>query len=199
MTWAKRWGKALLDFAPGMVTSEIAALIEKLGGGFVKVATGPTALSSHCLCGHRVKKDLSTRSHNCGACGFSGDRDLVSSALGTCVELTDLGDPFSARVDYARAAVLLAEITTTSTNQFLINPGRQDALTSQTHPLVSPRRSGALHHGARSTRSSRRTARLNARRTAQSTNGQGSARPAKVAHDSALSCGSPPGELLLSS
>src|SRR5665213_2101899 len=198
-TWAKRWGKSLHDFAPGMVTSEIAALIAQLGGGFVKVATRPTALSSHCLCGHRVKKDLSTRSHNCDACGFSGDRDLVSSALGTCVELANLGVPFSARVDYTRAAVLLAEFTTTSTHQFFINPGRQDALTSQTHPLVSPRRSGALHHGARSTRSSRRTARLNARRTAQSTNGPGTARPVKVANGSALSCISPPGDLRLSS
>jgi hypothetical protein len=197
-SWAKLWGKSLHAFAPGMVTAELAALVARRGGSFVKVATGPTALSSHCLCGQRVKKDLSTRTHNCGACGFSGDRDLVAGALGTCV-VTDLDDPSSARVDYARAAALLAAITTTSTDQSFINAGRQDALTSQTHPLVSTRRSDARHHGARSTRSSRRAARLNARRTAQSTNGPGSARPAKVVHGSALSCNSPPGDLRLSS
>jgi len=143
-TWAKRWGKSLHAFAPGMVTAELAALVARLGGNLAKMATGPTALSSHCLCGHRVQKDLSTRTHNCGACGFSGDRDLVASALGTCV-VTDPGDPSSARVDYTRAAALLAEIITTSSNQTFINLGRQDALTSQTHPLVSPRRSDALY------------------------------------------------------
>jgi hypothetical protein len=163
------------------------------------MATVPTALSSHCLCGHQVKKDLSTRTHICDTCGFSGDRDLVSGALGTCVVCSDLSDSFSARVDYTRAAVLLAAITTTSTNETFINPGRQDALTSQTHPLVSPRRSDALHHGARSTRSPRRTARLNARRTAQSTNGPSSLDPAKVVHGSALRRISPPGNLRLSS
>jgi hypothetical protein len=197
-TWAKLWGKSLHAFAPGMVTAELAALVARRGGSFVKVATGPTALSSHCLCGHRVQKDQSTRTHHCGACGFGGDRDLVSSALGTCV-VTDLDDPSSARVDYTRAAALLAAITTTSTSRRFINPGRQDALTSQTHPLVSARRSDARYHGARSTRSPRRTARLNARRTAQSTNGPGSARPAKVVHDSVLRCISPPGDLRRSS
>jgi hypothetical protein len=197
-TWAKLWGKSLHAFAPGMVTAELAALVARRGGSFVKVATGPTALSSHCLCGQRVKKDLSTRTHRCGACGFSGDRDLVAGALGTCV-VTHPSDPLSARVDYTRAAAFLAAITTSSANQSFINPGRQDALTSQTHPLVSARRSAALPHGTRSTGSPRRTARLNARRTAQSTNGPGSARPAKVVHGSALSCISPPGDLRLSS
>ena len=193
-TWAKLWGKSLHAFAPGMVTAELAALVARLGGSFVKMATVPTALSSHCLCGHQVKKDLSTRTHICDTCGFSGDRDLVSGALGTCVVHGDTAVATSARVDFTKAATLLTTITTISTNQ-----GHQDALTSQTHPLVSPRRSDALHHGARSTRSPRRTARLNARRTAQSTNGPSSLDPAKVVHGSALRRISPPGNLRLSS
>ncbi len=195
-TWAKFWGKSLHAFAPGMVTAELAVLVARRGGSFVKVATGPTALSSHCLCGRRVKKDLSNRTHRCDSCMFSGNRDLVAAALGTCV-VTDLNDPLSARVDYTRAAALLTEILTTSPCQSLINPGRQDALTSQTHPLVSLRRSDARHQGARSTRSLRRTARLNAERTAQSTNGPDIARPAKVVHGSAQSCNSPPVDLQL--
>ena len=196
--WAKRWGKSLHAFAPGMVTAELAALVARRGGSFVKMATGPTALSSHCLCGHRVKKDLSTRTHHCGACGFSGDRDLVAGALGTCV-VTDLSDPSSARVDYTRAVVLLAAVTTTSTNRTFNSQGCQDALTSQTHPLVSQRRIDARHNGARSTRSPRRTARLNARRTTHSPYGPGSARPAKNVHGSALSWNSPPRDLRLDS
>jgi transposase len=194
--WARLWGKSLHAFAPGMVTVELAALSTRHGGSFVKMATGPTALSSHCLCGRRASKDLSTRTHSCTTCGFSGDRDLVSAALGTCVVHGDVAVPTTARVDFARAATLLAAIslpTTPSTN------GHQDALTSQTHPLVSQRRIDVVAQGARPAGYSSRAARLNARRTAQSTNGPGSARPAKVAHGPALGSSSPPGDLRLSS
>ncbi len=194
--WARRWGKSLHAFAPGMVTAEFAALTARHGGSFVKMATGPTALSSHCLCGHSSKKDLSTRTHACAACGFSGDRDLVSAALGTCVVHGDVAVPTTARVDFARAAMLLAAIslpTTPSTN------GHQDALTSQTHPLEPRRRIDVVAQGARPAGYSSRAARRNARRTAQSTNGPGSARPAKVAHGPALRSSSPPGDLRLSS
>ncbi len=197
--WAKLWGKSIHAFAPGMVTAELAALVARLDGSFTKVATGPTALSSHCLCGRRSKKDLSTRVHRCDVCGFTGHRDLVSAALGTCVVRTDLSDPRSARVNYAAAGVLQAELTATSTNQISTKPGDQGALTSQTHPLVAPRRSDFVSQGARSVRHPHRTARLRARSTAQSTNGSRHLGPAKVAHDSALRSSSPPGDLRLNS
>jgi hypothetical protein len=195
-TWAKLWGKSLHAFASGMVTAELTALTACHDGSFVKMATRPTALSSHCLCGRRAKKDLSTRTHACGACGFTGDRDLVSAALGTCVVHTDLVVPTTARVDFTKAAALLAAIcspTTPSTN------GHQDALTSQTHPLVPRRRSDVGVQGARPAGYSSRAARLNADSAAQSTNGPGSARPAKVAYGPALRSSSPPGDLRLSS
>jgi hypothetical protein len=191
--WAKRWGKSLHAFAPGMVTAELAALTAQRGGSFVKVATRPTALSSHCLCGRRVEKSLCVRRHNCTTCGFTGDRDLVAAGLGTCVVGTDPSDPSSARVDYTKAATLLAAISPS------LYPGHQDALTSQTHPLVPVRRSDVLAQGARSTGHARRTARLNAHSTAQSTNGPCSLGPAKVAHGSALGRSSPPGDLRLNS
>jgi transposase len=199
--WAKLWGKSLHAFAPGMVTAELVA---RLGGSYVRVATGPTALSSHCLCGRRAKKDLGERYHVCGACGFTGHRDLVSAALGTCVVCADVSDPRSARVNFVKAGVLQAELSATSihptsTNQVSTNHGYQDALTSQTHPLVPPRRSDVVGQGARSVGTSHRTARLNARSTAQSTNGPGLPGPAKVAHGSALGRSSPPGDLRLSS
>jgi len=197
--WAKLWGKSLHAFAPGMVTAELAALVARLGGSFTKVATGPTALSSHCLCGRRSKKDLSTRVHRCDACGFTGHRDLVSAALGTCVVCIDLSDPSSASVNYAAAGALQAELTATSTNQLSTKPGYQDALTSQTHPLVAPRRSDVVSQGARSVRHPHRTARLKAHSTAKSTNGSRHLGPAKVAHDSALRSSSPPGDLRLNS
>jgi hypothetical protein len=192
--WATLWGKSLHAFAPGMVTAELSVLAARHGGGFLKMATGPTALSSHCLCGRRARKDLSTRSHVCVACGFCGDRDLVSAALGTCVVHTDVAAPTSARVDYSKAAVLLATVCSPTP----LHPGHQDALTSQTHPLVPPRRIDVVVQGARPAGYSSRAARLNAARTAQSTNGR-LARPAKVAHGPALGSSSPPGDVRLSS
>jgi hypothetical protein len=192
--WAKFWGKPLHAFAPGMVTAELSSLAERHDGNFVKMATGPTALSSHCLCGRHASKDLSTRSHVCAACGFSGDRDLVSAALGTCVVHDDITTPSSARVDFTRAAALLATISSPTP----LHQGHQDALTSQTHPLVPACRIDAVVQGARPAGYSSRAARLSAARAAQSTNGR-LARPAKVAHGPALSRSSPPGDLRLSS
>ncbi len=206
--WARLWGKSLHAFAPGMVTADLASLVRSDGGSFTKVATGPTALSSHCLCGRHAKKDLSTRVHHCAGCGLTGQRDLVSAALGTCVEHADVSDPRSARVNYASAAAVLAALkvvpitqsptTSTPINQVSTNTGHQDALTSQTHPLGSSV-SATKNHGARSVRHSHRTARLKAHSTAPSTNGTRSLGPAKAAHGSALDRNSPPGALRLSS
>jgi hypothetical protein len=197
--WATLWGKSLHAFAPGMVTSELSALTARLGGSLTKVATGPTALSSHCLCGRRTKKELSARRHVCVSCGFTGHRDLVAATLGTCVVCADPNDPRSARVNYALAAVLQAELSTASIDQISSKIGCHDTLTSQTHPLVSPRRSDAVNQGARSVRSSHRNARLKAHSTVQSTVGPSSLGPAKVVHGSALARSSPPGDLRLSS
>jgi transposase len=116
--WAQLWGKSLHAFAPGMVTFELAALSARRDGSFVKMATGPTALSSHCLCGRRARKDLSTRSHVCVACGFCGDRDLVSAALGTCVVHEDAAAPASARVAFIKAGALLAALSWRIGNQW---------------------------------------------------------------------------------
>ena len=136
-----------------------------------------------------------TRPHTCLVCGLRGDRDLVSAALGTCVQLSDPRDAGTALVDYTRAAALLGALTasdgtasdgTASDTSSSLNHGHQDALTSQTHPLVGGRHSGVHHQGARSVGSSRRAARLNASKTMPSTKGPGHPGPAKVALDSGL-------------
>lgn len=191
--WAKLWGKSLSAFAPGMVTTELVSLAGRHGGSFVKLATGPTALSSHCLCGRRAKKGLGQRTHVCAACGFTGNRDLVSAALGTCVVHADITVPTSARVNFTKAASLLAAVSSSP-----LTNGHQDALTSQTHPLVSSRRSDVMVQGARPAGHSSRAARLNASHGAidQRT---GFARPAKVVYGPVLESWSPQGDLRLSS
>jgi hypothetical protein len=44
-------------------------------------STRTTALSQHCLCGHRAAKTLGQRTHRCPRCGLEGDRDAVSATL----------------------------------------------------------------------------------------------------------------------
>jgi hypothetical protein len=194
-TWARLWGKSLHAFAPGMITAELAALATRLGGTFTKVSTTQTALSSHCLCGHAKKKGLSERVHSCDHCGFTGDRDLVSAGLGTCVVLSEVPAAASVWVDYTRAASILDALTSPNA----LHQGYQDALTSQTHPLDTPRRIGEADQGVRSAANTRWTARHNASGTGQSTKGLGKSNPAKVAYDPALARSSPRGQLRLNS
>ena len=66
----------------------------------MRVSTSRTALSQRCICGARVPKALSQRTHSCPACGLTGDRDLVSAALAAFTTLDDPSDPATARVDY---------------------------------------------------------------------------------------------------
>lgn len=204
--WARLWGKSLHAFAPGMVTAELSTLSAHLGGSFTKVSTTATALSSHCLCGQRKKKDLSERRHVCATCGFTGDRDLVSAAIGTCVVSAESGTPSSARVNFTRGAAVLDALVSSATvvrsatpsSSNVVHQGYQDALTSQTHPLGSWV-TATKFQGAGSVRTSHRTARQNASGTGQSTKGLGKSNPAKVVHDPALARSSPRGQLRLNS
>lgn len=107
-TWARLWGKRIAVFSPGMLVSALQAECVATGGQFYRAGTRSTALSQHCLCGQRVDKTLDQRTHHCGHCGLRGDRDIVSAALASCVDLTDPHDPRTARVDYRLAHALRA-------------------------------------------------------------------------------------------
>lgn len=45
------------------------------------VEINPAFTSQTCLCGHREKKSLSQRQHNCLKCGYSNHRDIVSAQI----------------------------------------------------------------------------------------------------------------------
>ncbi len=53
--------------------------LKKLGKTFVKVA--PHYTSQTCICGARVPKSLSVRTHVCPECGYTDDRDVVSAKV----------------------------------------------------------------------------------------------------------------------
>ena len=96
--WQRRWGSGIATFTPGRLLAALAAECQAAGGTMLRASTQTTALSQHCTCGNRAKKDLSQRTHHC-PCGTEGNRDLVSAALATTVTLTDPDDPATARID----------------------------------------------------------------------------------------------------
>jgi len=83
--WAKRWGKSVGHRAPGMFQVSLGRKAEASGGSFLEVSTRETFLSSRCLCGKRVKKELKERKHTCGCAflpeGSFADRDEFSAFL----------------------------------------------------------------------------------------------------------------------
>jgi Putative transposase DNA-binding domain len=109
--WARLWGKQIQGFSPGMLITALAAECQATGGQLQRAGTRSTALSQHCLCGQRVPKRLSQRTHWCPKCGLCADRDIVSAVLAACVELADPDDPASARVNYELARALRAGLT----------------------------------------------------------------------------------------
>ena len=104
-------------------------------GGVKRVSTRTTALSQHCLCGHRVAKSLGERTHVCGACDLRGDRDAVSATLAACVALAVPGEPASASLDLALSGALLdapgARARLFATLPYALN-GRQDVRSEST-------------------------------------------------------------------
>lgn len=97
--WFRRWGRSCLAFSPGRLIRALDEECTASGGSLVRVSTSRTALSQRCICGARVPKALSQRTHRCPACGLTGDRDLVSAALAAFTTLDDPSDPATARVD----------------------------------------------------------------------------------------------------
>ncbi len=52
---------------------------ENAGRQLIKI--NPAFTSQTCICGHREKKSLSQRQHNCLECGYSNHRDIVSAQI----------------------------------------------------------------------------------------------------------------------
>jgi len=140
-SWARRWGRSLAAFSPGTLLSAIereaaaVARVARATGGVFRASTQTTALSQHCLCGHRVDKSLDQRIHACPACGLRGDRDAVSATLGAYVVFRNRAEPASAIVDFAASRASLYQVHTRTilynTLDFALQ-GRQDALSEST-------------------------------------------------------------------
>jgi hypothetical protein len=140
-SWSRRWGRQMAAFTPGLFVTalerEAAAVARVAGrtGGVERASTRMTALSQHCLCGHRATKPLAQRTHVCGACDLRGDRDAVSATLAACVAVSVPGEPASASLDLDLARVLL-DVPATRARLFATLPyafhGRQDVRSEST-------------------------------------------------------------------
>jgi hypothetical protein len=152
-TWARLWGKRIALFSPGMLVTALAAECAATGGTLHKAGTRSTAMSQHCLCGKRVPKTLSQRTHDCPHCGLHGDRDVTSAILAACVALADPDDPRTARVDFDLAHALRAGLASQQEREGSVNrhqpppaPADRTARTGSHHLVASAEQ--RTHHPA---------------------------------------------------
>ncbi|MGH3678071.1 MAG: zinc ribbon domain-containing protein [Mycobacterium sp.] len=149
-TWARLWGKRTQLFSPGMLVTALAVECRAGGGRLQRAGTRSTALSQHCLCGKRIPKPLSQRTHACPHCGLVVDRDIASAMLAACVELTDPADPRTARVDYRLAHALRAGLASQQEWEGSVNrhqppaPPRAGLARTGSHPAVVSAEQAAL-------------------------------------------------------
>lgn len=143
-TWSRQWGRGVAAFAPGRLLSELARESDACGGRFERASTWTTALSQHCLCGHRKNKPLSQRTHECSACGVTADRDAMAATLASHVTV-EPGDPAGALLDVVAARRMLHSREAWDTLEATVlqdqDMGRQDAPSAPTHtrPNTPPR------------------------------------------------------------
>ena len=79
--WQRRYGRSVLQRAPGMFVEALTRAAESAHGKVLTVPTRTTKLSQTCHCGRVQKKPLSLRVHHCPQCGLHMQRDLYSAYL----------------------------------------------------------------------------------------------------------------------
>jgi putative transposase len=97
--------RSLLDVGIGNILSLIKYKLDECQGVFVEVPTVKVAPSQTCPnCGHKKKKELSERVHQCSNCGYTCDRDVAAAqvmlnyAKGLGTSLYNLGEGSSTSV-----------------------------------------------------------------------------------------------------
>jgi putative transposase len=74
--------RSLLDVGMRMFRQALEYKLAEAGGIFVEVPTQKVKPSQTCPhCGHQEKKTLAQRTHICGQCGFTEDRDIAAAIV----------------------------------------------------------------------------------------------------------------------
>ena len=102
----KLYGRSILKRSPATFIGKLCYKAENAGGMVEPFSTYKTALSQTCVCGHKQKKPLKQRWHNCSNCGATAQRDLFSANLARYVEKDSL-DMTQAQRAWAGVDILL--------------------------------------------------------------------------------------------
>ncbi len=74
--------RSILDVGISNLKSLIKSKVNEAGGFYIEVPTRKVKPSQTCPnCGHRKKKTLAERVHNCEQCGYSCDRDVAAAKV----------------------------------------------------------------------------------------------------------------------
>lgn len=86
LAWAKAYPHSTRRHSVGGQVKRIERNAKSGGASFHEISTYDTALSQTCLCGHKERKPLRVRQHNCPECGLQEHRDVLSAFEGLHVE-----------------------------------------------------------------------------------------------------------------
>ncbi len=74
--------RSILDVGISNLKSLIKSKVNEAGGFYIEVPTRKVKPSQTCPnCGHRKKKTLAERVHNCKQCSYSCDRDVAAAKV----------------------------------------------------------------------------------------------------------------------
>jgi len=85
-----RWAKRLGLTSPGLMHEKLRWEARVTQGELREIDPWTNASSQRCLCGARVKKQLSQREHHCPECGLHAHRDLLPAFLACLLGETGL-------------------------------------------------------------------------------------------------------------
>lgn len=107
-SFQKLYGRSIQKRAPGFFLAKLRCKAANAGGEVIEFKTRTTALSQTCQCGHKQKKLLKERWHQCSLCAITAQRDLYSAYLARFVN-DDRLDTSQALMAWAGAGILLEQ------------------------------------------------------------------------------------------
>ena len=114
--WHKMFGRSVSHHAPSSFLGELTRKAENASGCCERINTRQTALSQHCICGEKAKKDLAERVHLCKVCGFTAPRDTLSAYLAIFCQQTEIGESVKWTLDLDLAKSMLCGHRTLSSS-----------------------------------------------------------------------------------
>lgn len=146
--WQKRFGRSVGFRAPGLFVEMLRRKAESAGGEVIEFNTRTTALSQTCHCGHKKKKPLKERWHDCAACGVKAQRDLYSAFLARFVENERLDATNQVKAAWLAGADVLLEQAASNLKQTVTGKHRLASFGLGQRQSGSPLEKESIQHKA---------------------------------------------------